>query len=398
MSARRSVVTFALLTALFAAGYGVMFTMLDDFRDQYGISASALGLVVAIGFFSSFAAQVLLAPLADRGHARHLVYVGMLLNIAGLSGMAASRGVVALLAARTVMGLGAGMAQPAARRIVILADPDNLGRNLGYLLTSEVGGFAAGPAVASVLVGPFGIPAPFIVIAALTVACLPVIARIRVDESSAADAPRERFAFDLLRSRPYAAALTLGAAVFLMIGTFDALWVLVLSDLHASEWIANIGITLFALPIMVLGPIGGRLAQRVGPFRLGAVGLAIGALFMFLYGQMPSGAAMMAVAVGHSFSDGLTVSSTSVAVGITVPAERQAGAQGLLGGVQTIVGGLTALAAGWLYDHHGRTAAYTACATGMLVLVAVGSVWAGRAWFRRPGPEGVPVETLTVAG
>ena len=113
---------------------------------------------------------------------------------------------------------------------------------------------------------------------------------------------------------------------------------------------------------------------------------------------MPTGAAMMAVAVAHSFSDGLTVSSTSVAVGITVPAERQAGAQGLLGGVQTIIGGLTALAAGWLYDHHGRTAAYTACAAGMLVLVAVGSAWAGRAWFRRPGPEGVPVASLTVAG
>jgi MFS family permease len=398
VSTRRSVITFALLTALFAAGYGVMFTVLDDFRDRYGVSASALGLIVAMGFFSSFAAQVLLAPLADRGHARRLVLLGMLCNVAGLLGMAVSHDVVPMLVSRLVMGLGAGMALPAARRIVILADPDHLGRNLGYLLTSDVGGFAAGPAVASVLVGPFGLPAPFLLIAALTVACLPVIVRVHVDEGAADAATQERFAFDLLRIRPYSAALALGAAVFLMIGTFDALWVLVLSDLDASDWIANLGITLFALPLMVLGPVGGRLAQRVGPFRLGTCGMAIGAVAMFLYGHMPTGGAMLAVGMVHAVNDGFTVSSNGVAVGLTVPAERQAGAQGLLGGVQTITGGLTALAAGWLYDHHGRTAAYTACALAMVLLVAVAAWRAGGAWFRRPGSTGAPVEAAAAAG
>ena len=54
-----------------------------------------------------------------------------------------------------------------------------------------------------------------------------------------------------------------------MVGTFDALWVLVLDDLDTSDWIANLGITLFALPLIFLGPLGGRLAQRIGPFRVG---------------------------------------------------------------------------------------------------------------------------------
>src|SRR5262245_36128304 len=88
MRGRRLIFTFGLLTALFAAGYGVMFTMLDDFRDEYGIGAAALGAIVATGFFASFVAQVVLAPLADRGHARQLVYIGMLCNIVGLVGMA----------------------------------------------------------------------------------------------------------------------------------------------------------------------------------------------------------------------------------------------------------------------------------------------------------------------
>ncbi len=276
------ILSFGVLAGLFAAGYGVMFTLLDDFRDRYGISDAALGAIVAIGFFASFAAQVLFAPLADRGHARRLVYVGMLLNIVGLLVVAFSHVALLIAAGRLVMGLGAGMAIPAIRRIVILADPEHLGHNVGLLLAADVAGFAVGPAISAVLVDPFGIRAPFLVIVAATIVCLPLIARVRVDEGRATgEAEQARFAFDLLRIRPYVGALCFGAAVFVMIGTFDSLWVLVLDDLHTADWIANVGITLFALPLIVLGSPGGRLSQRVGPFRVATWGLLLGATFMF---------------------------------------------------------------------------------------------------------------------
>ena len=163
-----------------------------------------------------------------------------------------------------------------------------------------------------------------------------------------------------------------------MIGTFDALWVLVLSDLNTSDVIANLGITLFALPLIFLGPFGGRLAQRVGPIRLGSLGLLLGAFFMFLYGQLPSGIAIFAVSMFHALNDGVTVSSSGVAVGLVAPHDRQAGAQGLLGGVQTLVGGIAAIVAGALYQSAGRGVAYTVCAVSMVVLVVAAIVCAGR--------------------
>ena len=391
MQHRRLVLTFGLLTALFAAGYGVMFTVLDNFRDTYHIAESSLGLVVAVGFFASFAAQVFFAPLADRGHARQLVFIGMILNIAGLVAMAAGKTVVILMLARIIMGLGAGCAQPALRRIIILADPDNLGSNIGRLLAADVAGFAIGPAISAILVGPLGIPAPFLFIAAATVACIPIIVRVKVDESDVVDdQPQTRFAFDLLRDRAYVGAVCFGAAVFLMIGTFDSLWVLVLDDLKTADWIANLGITLFALPLIVLGSTGGRMSQRIGPFRIGTIGLLLGAGFMFAYGRLPTGGAMFAVSMVHAFSDGMTVSSSGVAVGVVAPKERQAGAQGLLGGVQTLVGGISAIVAGRLYQSDGRASAYTACAIGMVVLVVVGLVCVGPSWSARPVPESEP--------
>lgn len=173
MRQRRIVLVFGLLTALFASGYGAMFTALDDFRDEYGIASGSLGIVVAVGFFSSFGAQVLLAPLADRGRARQMVFLGVALDIIGVVAMGVAQNVWLLGLARLVMGLGAGTALPSLRRIIVLADPDHLGSNMGRLLAADVAGFALGPAISAILVDPFGLAAPFLVIAAATAACVP---------------------------------------------------------------------------------------------------------------------------------------------------------------------------------------------------------------------------------
>ncbi len=371
------------MTGLLASGYGVMFTVLDDFRDEYGIEAYWLGLIVGLGFLSAFLAQIFLAPIADRGRARQLVVVGLLLNTAGLLVMAAGETLIPLLAGRFVSGIGIGMAFPAIRRIVINADPANLGSNVGLLLAADVAGFATGPVVSAILVPAFGIPAPFIVIAALSVVCLPVVFIVPIVEADVP--PTSRFAFDLLRSRPMVAALMMGSAVFLMIGTFDALWVIVLDDLDASEFVANVGISIFALPLIFLGSYGGRLAQRIGPFRWGPFGLVLGAVFMFLYGVLPAAWAMLTVGTVHAVFDGLTVSSTGVAVGISAPPDRQAGAQGMLGAAETLSGGVTAVLAGVLYSVGGRTLAYTVCAVIMVGLAVGAYAMAGEQYRSRTG-------------
>lgn len=390
------------MTAVLASGYGVMFTVLDDFRDEYGIEAHWLGLIVGIGFLAGFIAQVFLAPIADRGHARLMVLAGLCLNIAGLCAMAVGEALPLLLGGRLVSGIGMGMAIPAIRRIVINADPDNIGYNVGLLLSADVTGFAFGPVVSALLVPSFGLSAPFFTIAAATAVCIPFVLRLPIVEADPDDMPEARPALDLLRVRPIVAGLMMGSAVFLMIGTFDALWVIVLDDLEASEFVANIGITIFALPLIFLGATGGKLAQRIGPFRLGPLGLLIGAAFMFGYGWWPSGLTMLAFGSVHAISDGLTVASAGVAVGMAAPRERQASAQGLLGATESLTGGVTAVLAGVLYSAGGRVLAYTTC-TVIMVFLAVGAfVLVGPEYRRRRGlDEGAvadPDPTSAVTG
>ena len=119
------------------------------------------------------------------------------------------------------------------------------------------------------------------------------------------------------------------------------LWDVVHDDLGTADWIANLGITLFAIPLIILGPTSGRLQK---PFRIGGAGLLAGAFFMFMYSQLPDGNWIFAFTMGHALTDALSISASGVAVAMAVPEEREAGAKD--SSAQTLAGGLTAGAIG----------------------------------------------------
>ena len=376
------------MTLLFAIGtssclYGVMFTMLDDFRNNFGIAESALGFIVGVGFFTSFLGQVSIAPLADRGRARRLIILGLSLEIIGCIGMAFGETFLILLVSRIIMGFGAGSALPALRRVIIVADPENFGRNLGRILSFEVAGFASGPVISVIFVEFFGIPGPFVFLAATISLFVIFISRIKVPETAKENQPTERFAIDLLKNRAIASGILIGVALFFMIGVFDSLWVLMMDDLDAAQWMANVGVSVFVLPLIILGPFGGKFVQRIGPYRAGSFGMILGALFMAGYGLMPTPALMMVVFFFHSINDGFFVTGAGVAVGTSAPLERQAGAQGLLGGMETLAGGVAASFAGLAYDHLGRATTFIGTGAIMLVLIAAARILAGDNWHVR---------------
>ena len=391
MPRKRLLIALFVAIAVKSAAYGVMFTMLDDYREQFGISEGSLGLVIAIGFFTSFFAQITIAPMADRGRSRQLIFIGLSLAIVGNFAMAFSDSLPELLGSRFISGVGLGCALPAMRRVIIVSEPENLGRNLGRVLSCEVGGFAAGPVLSAFLVAPFGIPAPFLVIGiALSVVTATIFA-MPIPETAAEDHPTERFAIDLLRNRAITAGVLIGVAVFFMIGTFDSLWALMMNDLNAPTWMANTGVTLFVLPMVVMAPYGGRFVQRVGPFRAGGFGMLFGAVCMTLYGIISVPWLLMVVFLAHTLNDGMTVTSAGVSVGMVAPPERQAGAQGLLGGVQTLTGGIAASFAGVSYEFLGRTTTFAIAGLIMASLIGVARLLAGNRWGLRGGTPAVPV-------
>jgi MFS family permease len=195
---------------------------------------------------------------------------------------------------------------------------------------------------------------------------------LQFHEVAAEDAPPQKLAFDLLRIKPLAGAIVIGLALYAMIGTFDAIWSLMMSDMSAPTWVANLGISLFALPMIFLAPRGGRMTQRIGPFKASIIGLSIGALCLVLYGTLWSPYPMLAIGIAHGIVDGLTITGGSAAIAIVAPRERLASAQGLYGGLQTLTGGVAAVIAGAAYGSIGRTT-YVCCAVLMLMFIATGA-------------------------
>jgi MFS family permease len=367
-----------------AAGYGVMFTMLDDWRSEYGIQETGLSMIIAIGFFTSFVAQLTIAPLADKGHARKLLSLGMLANAVGAVIMAFGESLPAFLLGRFIMGLGAGIAIPAIKRIVIVSDRENIGRNLGRGVSIEVAGFAIGPVIAALTVDTFNLAAPFIIITVLTMIFGMIISQLNISETAVEDQTNERFALDLLKLRPVLGSILVGLALYVMIGVYDSLWVIMMDDLQAPNWVGNAGVALFGLPWIIFGTLGGKIAQRHGPLRVSAFGLALGALYMTSYGFLSMPYLMLGIGLSQSILDSLTVTGIGIAVAQATPTERQAGASGLLGGMQTLTGGISAVAAGAMYENFGQKFAFTATGLAMAILVGLGCFLVGKKWLQKP--------------
>lgn len=384
MHTKRLILTLQIAMGVLAAGYGVMFTMLDDWRTAYGIQETGLSMIIAVGFFTSFVAQLTIAPYADRGHARKLMTVGMAANAVGALLMAFGASLPAFLLGRFIMGVGAGIAIPAIKRIVIVSDPENMGGNLGRGVSIEVGGFAIGPVIAALTVDSINLAAPFILIAVLIAITGVIIARLSIAETAIEDRTDERFAIDLLRNRAVLGSILVGLALFVMIGVYDSLWVIIMDDLKAPHWVGNAGVALFGLPWIFFGALGGRIAQKHGPLRVSAFGLALGSLYMTSYGFMTMPYFMLGVGLTQSMVDSLTVTGIGVAVAQATPPERQAGASGLLGGMQTLTGGVAAMFAGTMYEHFGQKFAFTATGIAMAILVALGCFLVGKKWLQKP--------------
>ncbi|KGA17306.1 hypothetical protein GM51_10715 [freshwater metagenome] len=369
---KRTLYLLQATTALGGMGYGVMFTVLDDFRDKYGITEAQLGIIVGVGFLTGFLSQILFAPLADKGHAKKLVMTGIAIEIVGTLFMAFGQAFLPLIIGRLLAGFGVGISEPALRRILILSDPERMGQNLGLIVSASVAGFTAGPIVSALTADTLGIAAPFLIVAVLLVFVAYGLFNLQFQEANIEDAPTQRLAFDMLRIRPLAGAIVIGLALFAMIGTFDAVWSVMMDDMEAPTWVANVGISLFALPMIFLAPRGGRLTQKVGPFKASMTGLSIGAVCLVMYGTLWSPYPMLAIGIIHGVVDGLTITGGSAAVALVAPRERLASAQGLYGGLQTLTGGIAAVLAGTAYGIIGR-ATFIWCAGAMLLFIAIGS-------------------------
>ena len=366
-----------------SAGLASIMTMLAELRNELGFSEAGIGLAIGSGFGAAFVATLVMAPHADRGKAPRLLQAGIALGICGLALLAVGDQLWHFVIGRIVFGFALGTAGPGARRTVIVADPDNLGRNMGRLGAWDVGGFVVGPLLAAILNGLGGFRLTFWTFAGLLVLLLPMSFRAQPD-TGAKDTEGQGFR-GLFGIRRLVGAFFVVAAYFVFIGAMEAVWILELDTRGASSMAIGIGLTLAALPIPLLSPWGGVLAQRYGARRWAIGSLSLLSLAIVFYGIVPG--------VITSVLEGFGFPSAPMLVAAAVTEERQASAQGLMGAVQLASGAVAAISFAALYGATDDLTVWIATAVIMAALLAIGAVLT-RPPDRQPVRPGVPFDPI----
>lgn len=366
---RSRLVALCLVSATMSLGYGSIYTVLADLRDQFGFTGTQLGLIVAAGFFAGFAAQLFLGRFADRGHVARMVRGGIAISALAMLASAVAGQFWAFVVARALLGLGSGMVGPAVRRVVITRDPARMGANLGRLTAYDVAGFVLGPLVAAAAVEAFGVRAPFWLLAVVLLGVLGL--SLRIDLAAGPVSRQRRVIRDLVAIPAMQATLAVAVAFYVTIGLFEAIWAVLLRDQGAETWLIGLTLSLFTVPMIFLAPIGGRVAQRRGPMRVVAMSLTVAAMCTFAYGVVPSLWMLLGISVIHAVADSFTMPGNQVGAALACPPEQASSAQGLLGATGLAAAGVTGLVAGALYEGWGRFAATTTATAVMGAFLVV---------------------------
>lgn len=355
-----------------SAGLGSIIVLLAEIRNELGFTETGIGLAIAAGFAAAFVANIIMAPHADRGRAPAMLRGGLALGVVGLLVLAVGQDLWHYVLGRAVFGFALGTAGPAARRTVIVADPANLGRNMGRLGAWDIGGFVAGPMIAAGLNMIGGFRLTFWVMAIALAALLPTAFRAQPDTAARDE---EGLGLNgLLRIRRLVGAFFVVAAYFVFIGAFEAVWVLEMDTRGATQTTMAIGLTLAALPIAMLSPLGGSLAQRYGARRWAIGGIATITLLTTFYGVVPGVVALVALTMVTSVLEGFAFPSAPMLVAAAVAENRQAAAQGLMGAVEVATAAVAAVIISIIYDRHGDLVAWIVTASTMAILLLIGAI------------------------
>lgn len=378
------------ISAMMMMGYGSVFTLLGAIREQFGFDETAIGWIGGSGFAAGFVVQLALSRYADRGYAQRMLWVGLLLASAASLAMLFAESLGEWIGTRVLLGVGSGCFGPALRRVAVTSDPANAGHTLGRLAAFDMAGFLIGPVLASLLFGWFGLRAPFLAVGVVLALMAPLLSRIDVPRS-VRDVPRGTVR-GLLRKPAIQATLAAGVALYVTVGVFEAIWAVFMTDRGASQLFIGLSLSLFTLPMVLVAPRAGAIAQRRGPLRVAAFSIGAATLCMLLYGPSFGLPLLCVILAVHSVADAFTMPALQLAMARASGEEALAAGQGLMGATNLAVAAGAAIGAGWVYDAYGAVALWSGAALCMGALLGV-ALWRG-AELRVPEP---PVASVAVA-
>ena len=366
---------FLLLFCTFstAAANSVVFASMSELQEKYGYADSALGLIAGTGFALGLVVQLFVAPLADRGHGRKLIQVGLALAGIGSVVFVFGDSLSWFIVGRAFVGASLGCTFPAVRALAANLDRNRSAERLGAVAGTEIGGFVTGPLVGSLLIDPFGLDATFLVFGAMAVFALVVIMPRKFPELISSNESR-RLSFDLMRIRSMRVALILTLAVTFPTGMFDALWDRFLDDLGGNNAMTGLTFAVYGLPFILFSSRAGKLIDKRSPVAV-VLWLVIPiSLLTISYGIVKQPWIILGIGLFEGILQATMIPAALSAIAKAAPLGRASAAQGLSGATTVLGQMIAAFTAPSIYGAYGAFVTFFVVALGIATIAGLAGI------------------------
>jgi len=384
---QRDLRSLLLATFLTELGVSAAFPLRMLYAQAHHATLSELGVMAGAFFLAPILFQIPLGWLIDRvGRLPVLLFAMIGHAIIGVAYILFNSP-VDLIVLRFLEGVViAGLIPATAAYVADVTTSEHRAEAYGVLSAATNGGLLVGPLLGGMVGQQFGFAAAYAMCVAfesiaVVLVLLYVREPIRHVNTHAGDqeVPWRRFL-----SGPLLGIYALTFAFQIVMGMFGSLWTIWVNDLGGSYTYIGFTFTVFALPGILLGAIGGRMAGRWGlaPTLLW-FGLSIGLLYAS-YGFVTN----LIVLLGLGILEGVLLAFLQPAMQALLadasPPEARGKAQGIAGFSGSLGGAGAAFCSLPLY-HWNHPAPFVI--SGAVTMAGTLCAALGAVWLRRHGPE-----------
>lgn len=348
----------SLLTAVAISyvGFGLVAPLRTLYARTEGVNGGEIGLMAAAFVFSSFIFMFPFGWLSDR-YSRVALIIGGLVGHAliTLAYLYFTSG-EAFITLRFIEGISTAAVMPAAR--ALLADQTPPGRNgeaFGLMSAVMTFGMFAGPPAGTFLAEGFGYTlAYWVATLAFAPAIVLVLFAFRNYHHHAAVMYRSARHEKAGRSRLWTWPVVIGCLVRVSFslgpGLGMTIWSLYLNDLGFPLSMIGWTYTVYAIPIVLVGPSAGRFSDRYGRLGMMFTGGCLLGLMWVSYGLFPFFLYFMLGGVVEGVLDAIARSANDGYLADHTPADQRGRAQSIFTASNQLGSLIGALLSGYLYE------------------------------------------------
>ncbi|MCZ6783297.1 MAG: MFS transporter [Proteobacteria bacterium] len=365
-------------------GFGIVMPVLPFYAEEYGASATTLGLLLAVYAAAQFVFAPLWGRLSDRIGRRRV----MILTVAGtavsLGALALADTLAGVFAARLLAGVFAANVGVASAYISDVTADDERTRWMGMLGASFGVGFLLGPAIAFAL-APWGYRAPLVAAACLAaINVLLVVAALREPAQHAGGSAGRMSRRDVLRDPLLRRLCGVNLLFSIAVTQLETVFAFFMMDRFDYD-LREVALVFAGMAVLMGGIQGGgmrALAARFSERGLVVTGsMVLGAAFL-LVPQSPTVPVLLVplalAAAGRAILQPSLLSLTS----LTAPPESRGVVLGTFQSAASLARVVGPVAAGWLYDQT-QAAPFWLAGCLLAVVALLGRTLPGRE--RAPG-------------